>query len=505
MRKMFIAAVVAFLAACGTSTEAPTLDEKLAHQFKRYEEARELLLERVVVEHSRVGRTEFDQWITPTSAFQMTSEDIAELRAEQSRVIAEARARAVAKSTFDLNAIRDDAPRLQAYCSQMPKGGLLHLHPAGTRTVPVATALITKFNPEVDPSALLAALNDGVRTELFPSEIAFLEGLKPGRYSTYTPDEQEQIVGLMFLPDEPPTSPFPRFSATFRAMFLLLHADRSNDAFVSETTYKDFLRRAEGYNVSYVEFTDGMDPTPETFAPLAPQAERFLHDYGIVARWNDAFARSGDVDQNAQRAQQLIELMSTHQYPEVVGIDLLSNETHTPALETGQLIYMPLLAANRSGAVELKRTMHAGELGYLHNARDAMIMGANRIGHGVSLRDDPVALEYARLLYQLPIEINVVSNYRLRVVSSYREHPFLDFLRLGLPVSLSTDDEGIFKSDIATDCVKAVGFSDVTHHEMRTMSYNAIEQSFTTDEQKAELLTQLDLAFEHFESNWVAP
>ncbi len=30
-----------------------------------------------------------------------------------------------------------------------------------------------------------------------------------------------------------------------------------------------------------------------------------------------------------------------------VGIDLLANETDTPALETGQNIYIPILAANR--------------------------------------------------------------------------------------------------------------------------------------------------------------
>ena len=223
---------------------------------------------------------------------------------------------------------------------------------------------------------------------------------------------------------------------------------------------------------------------------------------GIIVRWNSAFVRTLDAETNSQWAQELIAVLSNNTYPELVGIDLLANETDTPALETGQQIYIPVLAAVNAGTINLHRTMHAGELGFVHNVRDAMIMGAERVGHGVLLAQDPVALEYARLERVLPIEINIYSNYRLQVNEDFSQHPFLDYLRLGLPVSLSTDDEGMFITDITNEFRIAIKYTDITHAEVKQMAYNGLETAFSDEMLKTELIEKLTAEFAAFESQW---
>lgn len=72
---------------------------------------------------------------------------------------------------------------------------------------------------------------------------------------------------------------------------------------------------------------------------------------------------------------------------------MLANEKNTPTLEHAQAIYVPVLTMTKSGKRLIHRTMHAGELGDLRNPRAAILLGAERLGHGVKLNDDPIAVE----------------------------------------------------------------------------------------------------------------
>ena len=192
----------------------------------------------------------------------------------------------------------------------------------------------------------------------------------------------------------------------------------------------------------------------------------------------------------------------------IVGIDMRADESKHPALEKGQNAYGPLLAARKKGVTHLRATMHAGELGLKENVRDAIVMGVDRIGHGVKLQEDPVTLEYAvRKCEQNPehclgIEANLISNLRLKVVDSIEKHPFLDFLRLGLRVSLATDNEGIFHSSISEECLQAVQHTDVEYSELKQMAMNSLLSSFLLDGKREELLAQLRKSFQEFELDW---
>jgi adenosine deaminase len=259
--------------------------------------------------------------------------------------------------------------------------------------------------------------------------------------------------------------------------------------------YRAFAKRAVSLGVSYVEFTTGV--TTDSLPSLVRVLTKIEADFGLKIRLNRAFHRTQTP--SALQAE-MPDLFKIQDNPWVVGIDLLGNETQTPALETGQDVYGAVLLALERGKTQLHRTMHAGELGDPRNPRDAMILGAERLGHGVKLMEDPVALEYAAR-HRIGVEINLSSNLRLSVIDRLEKHPFLDYLRLGIPVSLSTDDEGIFEIDIQHECEEVISHTDVTYFELKEMIFNSIESSFASIEDKRNVLGQLESDFSSFEKD----
>jgi adenosine deaminase CECR1 len=477
------------------------IDEKLDRQFGLYEEAREKIIQRVVEENGVVEREEWDAWLTPEPGEALDEEDLEQLAGRQQQTIRESRQQALASSSYDLDLIRNDPAKLARYCSEFPKGAMLHIHPSGTRNRQTVKELLAELNPLVDGAAMLVDANNGEFSILYAEEVEFLSNLPVMNYQDFSEEDQDSLVAFFFLPDNPPTHDFKRFEALFDISDLLKQ-DESKVEWVEEKTYLDFLKRCASQNVRYVEFTKVMYPDADTFERLHTRAEAWYEETGVIVRWNTAFVRTLDFETNTEWTANLISILENNQYPELVGIDLLANEADTPALETGQNIYVPVLAANRRGTVNLHPTMHAGEQGLVSNVRDAMIMGVERVGHGVLLAKDPLALEYAVYERDLPIAINIYSNYRLRVNEDFSAHPFLDFLRLGLPVSLSTDDEGMFGTDIVNEYRIAISYTDITHEELKQMAYNSITTSFADEAVKAALLKKLDEDFEKFESQW---
>lgn len=134
-------------------------------------------------------------------------------------------------------------------------------------------------------------------------------------------------------------------------------------------------------------------------------------------------------------------------------------------------------ASRLKGAVEvavaggLGVTVHAGEADGVEAVRDALLVGAMRVGHGVSLRDDiryengeAVLGEVAADIVhrRIPVEVCISSNIHTRAVESLEEHPVLDFVRAGVRVTLQTDNRLVSMTTIREEEARAkeVGLSE---------------------------------------------
>jgi adenosine deaminase CECR1 len=147
----------------------------------------------------------------------------------------------------------------------------------------------------------------------------------------------------------------------------------------------------------------------------------------------------------------------------------------------------------------VKLSIHAGEVDEPnYHVRDTLLLGADRIGHGLNLITDD---ETMRLMRHGPymVEINLISNLLLQYVSDYDQHPFPEYLRIGIPVALSTDDRGMWDSTMTDEFFVAVSEFDLTWDEIKTLSRNSLQYSFADAETKQKLLQDFENRMAKFE------
>jgi adenosine deaminase len=110
----------------------------------------------------------------------------------------------------------------------------------------------------------------------------------------------------------------------------------------------------------------------------------------------------------------------------------------------------------------LRLTAHGGETDGPESIRAALAIGAERIGHGIRAVDDPDLMQRLRE-EQIPLEVCITSNVKTCAVTSLDAHPVRRLFDAGVPITLNTDDPGIFETDLAREfglAREVFGFSE---------------------------------------------
>lgn len=157
------------------------------------------------------------------------------------------------------------------------------------------------------------------------------------------------------------------------------------------------------------------------------------------------------------------------------------------------LRFLSTLRELRRDYHSVRLAIHGGEVDEPnYHVRDTLLLGADRIGHGINLMSDPDTM---RLMRHGPylVEINLVSNLLLEYVTDFSQHPFPEYLRTGIPVALSTDDRGMWDSNITDEFFIAVREYNLNWDELRTLSRNSLRYSFAPDALRTQMVKDLDL------------
>jgi len=179
------------------------------------------------------------------------------------------------------------------------------------------------------------------------------------------------------------------------------------------------------------------------------------------------------------------------QLKQIVGFNLVQAEDDPVALRD-YLLQMRMIQFLRQKYPGTKISLHAGELNAqlappvdrtFHIQTAVEIAGANRIGHGVDVMQET---NYANLLQKMAankimVEINLVSNQSILGVER-SAHPLPTYLTYGVPTALSTDDEGVLRTDLTEQYVKAVQDFNLSYQTLQDMSRNSLEYSFLPGE-----------------------
>ncbi len=135
---------------------------------------------------------------------------------------------------------------------------------------------------------------------------------------------------------------------------------------------------------------------------------------------------------------------------------------------------------------------HAGETMGAASVRSAIEdLQADRIGHGVRAIEDPEVLVMLRDR-NIPLEINPTSNVCLHVYRRAAEHPFPHLDRMGLTVTVNSDDPPLFNTTLEQEyALLAAEFSYDAAGLVR-IARNAFAVCGLPEARKSELLAEFD-------------
>ena len=423
-------------------------------------------------------------------------------------------ATAEARTAARLDAIAASPPRLRIFLQRMPKGGDLHNHSGG--------AIYAE-------DILRWAAQDGRCVATDPYRIVPPPCDAPGRFpargleedypryaaaiQAFSTRDHEEGVG------DPTVPGYDRFFATFDAFWPAFAGNAGRELSLVR-------QQAAGDHVSYLELSSGSEATGPLLAAMKGTTGNDLDAlYAAVspllpaavasarAEYDHAEADAARIDgcttpqhtpacdvavrylYTAIRTRPPAEVFAQLAFgfalagadPRFVGVNIAAPE-HDPVAIRDYALHMRMFAFLKARHPTVPLSLHAGELtlglvpprDLRFHIRDAVaVAGARRIGHGIdiSYEDDATALLARMARDRVAVEINLTSNAVILGVKG-AQHPLSLYRTAGVPVVLSTDDEGVSRSDMTNEYQRAVAEQGLRYTDLKQIARDTLAYSF---------------------------
>jgi adenosine deaminase len=181
-----------------------------------------------------------------------------------------------------------------------------------------------------------------------------------------------------------------------------------------------------------------------------------------------------------QLAEQVVELAADRVGRGIVGLGLSGNEVDFSAEPFVELFH----AARDAG---LKIEIHAGEWTGAKTVRYAIDqIGADRIGHGIRIMEDPEVVALARERRTV-FEVCLSSNLQSGVVPCMEDHPLPAMIQAGLQVTLNTDDPGVSNICLSDEFKIALDLFGLSISTLNALTLVAAQAAFLEPGEKKKL------------------
>lgn len=285
--------------------------------------------------------------------------------------------------------------------------------------------------------------------------------------------------------------------------------DLSRDPYLVGELLVDNMRRFGAEGVRYLEVQvvgprflekDGRPMEEERAVQYlsARVAQPDARATGVTVRFLAAVVRlTPNAEQELERA---FERVSGHR-DAWVGVNLTGREDK----DAGRALrFVETFRKLRRAYGGIRLALHGGESelpgSQIH---DTLLLGADRLGHALNLTSDPSTLLFMRSGRFL-IETSLISNRLLGYVPEPSTHPFAEYLRLGIPVCLNTDDRGSFGSSMTDEYYTAVTSFNMRWSEVKQVTRNSLLSSFADAALKDKLLRSYEASISDFEARFTA-
>jgi adenosine deaminase len=154
----------------------------------------------------------------------------------------------------------------------------------------------------------------------------------------------------------------------------------------------------------------------------------------------------------------------------VIGFDLAGDEAGHPPI-----LHQDAFRVARS--LGLKITIHAGEAAGPESVRQAIAMGAVRLGHGVRAQEDR---EVVAMIKEDGVQLDMAptSNAQTKAVRRLQDHPLKRFYEQGIKVTISTDSRTVSDITLASEYQKAIRVIGCSPAQVWEMNLQALDGGF---------------------------
>ncbi|MCL1056522.1 adenosine deaminase [Shewanella gelidimarina] len=137
-------------------------------------------------------------------------------------------------------------------------------------------------------------------------------------------------------------------------------------------------------------------------------------------------------------------------------------------------------------------TIHAGEQGVGQNVYDAIsLLGAERIGHGIDIKTHKEAYDLTKST-SVALESCPTSNVQTKAVDSLSQHPFSEFHKDGVLITINTDNRTVSNTTMTDEVRKVMQEFKLSRKEYFEIYKVSVEHSFASESVKRQLLTLVE-------------
>ena len=154
----------------------------------------------------------------------------------------------------------------------------------------------------------------------------------------------------------------------------------------------------------------------------------------------------------------------------ILGFDLAGPEVEWPAPP-----HAAAFNAAREGGLGL--TAHAGEVPGAHRVREVLDFGISRVAHGVTAIEDDALLQLLRAR-DITLDLCPTSNVQAGIVADLSSHPIAALHRVGVSVTLSTDDRTVTGTSLSDEMARTANAVGLTNDELASIALNAFARAF---------------------------
>lgn len=196
----------------------------------------------------------------------------------------------------------------------------------------------------------------------------------------------------------------------------------------------------------------------------------------------------------ADAAKEVARWAAKLQHSGVIAFGMGGDELAIPTAQ-----FRPAFELARSEGLHI--VCHAGEIGGPESVREAVeILGAERIGHGIGVMHDEAlvdSLALRRVVLENCPGSNLCTGALAKQIgkadASLKEHPLPDFLKRGVRVTLSTDDPGMFHTDLVTEYARVASLG-IPKDQLLRLTEESFTAAFLAPLEKRGLLEEFRAA-----------